>query len=722
MNQKASAAAPAASVATAAGNSCGTPPVRPGHPQDSSRVFVGLMNLARRAEAAAGTDKQRDVAAPEILRSLLATQQFRDPNTAGHARRVAKLCSGMAQHLGCGGRELRVVEAAALLHDLGKIGIPDAILFKPGALSAREAELMSLHHHVGMDVLQACRVDAEVLEIVSQAHLHYDSTRGSQRRDGRSLHLGARILGVADAYDAMRTDQVYRKGKSHEESLKVLSTFAGTQFDANVVSALGHWSRGPEGQAVLAATSRHRDLKAAPDEPAADAAPDAEALCHIFSYLYQLESLCDGFYLLDAELRFVVWSAGIARLLGHRASDMLHQVWPGMLIRSDAAPRAAELGPDCALQRVLKTGQTASTIQTMQAADGRVLDLETQTVPLFDERGRLHGAAEIFRDLKHVRDRQLAAGESLRSPTLDPLTQVLHRGELDSELAQLAARAKRNLVPPFSIVFMDLDHFKQINDVLGHVVGDKVLVEVARLLRCELYSGEAIGRYGGEEFLIICPETPADLAFAKAERIRTALTRLRIEELQANHLTASFGVAEWHPTDDVETLTKRADDALYRAKREGRNRTRTLRIQRGKAVTDSQYQMPIADPWRFSGKFIACMTANLAVFKLRSYVDDHKGSIVSVEPKRAVIRLGHRSFWSRWQPPETTMPIEITFEFGDEAPHNAPVHAHRRNHAQIAVTIRPAGTEKSSEPFQVRARKAFQEICSYFAGEVQESS
>jgi diguanylate cyclase (GGDEF)-like protein/PAS domain S-box-containing protein len=692
------------------------PAVRTSQPVDSSRVFLGLMGLAQRAAAAVSAGGTPDVIAADILRSLLATLQFRDAATLGHVRRVAKLCSGMAQHLVCDGRQLRILETAALLHDLGKIGIPDAILFKPGSLSPREMELMALHHNVGMDVLQACRVDVEVLEIVAQAHLHYDTNRDGSRREGKAPHLGARILGVADAYDSMRTDQVYRKGKSHDESLKVLSTFAGTQFDANVVNALAHWSRSADGQAALALTVKHRDLPLAQHT---DEAPDAESLSQIFSYLYQLESLCDGFYLLDAELRFVVWNGGIARLLGYRSSEMLGQPWSRQLFLPDGMADTADLDPDGPLQRALKTGKTVTSRQQLQSSSGEQFELEMHTVPLFDDRGGLQGLAEVFRDRQHQHPKQASPQDLLRSAALDPLTQVLHRGELDKELADFAKRARRNLISPFSLIFLDLDHFKQINDVLGHAVGDKALVEVAKLLRCELYSGELIGRYGGEEFLVVCPETPLDLAFTKAERLRLALTRLRIEELQPNNLSASFGVAVWEPTDTDESLKKRADEALYLAKNEGRNRTRTLRLQRGKAVTESEFQLPVVDPWLFTGKFLACMTANLTVFKLRGYVNEHKGRVLEVEQKRAVVRLGHRGLLSFLQPLETYMPVDVTFEFGDEPPANAPVHVNRRNHAQIGVSIRPSATEKNSDLFQIRAKKVFQDICSYFVGEVQ---
>ena len=165
------------------------PPVRTSQPLDSSRVFLGLLGLSQRAAAATSASGTADVIATDILRSLLATLQFRDAATAGHMRRVAKLCSGMAQHLGCDGRQLRILETAALLHDLGKIGIPDAILFKPGSLSPREAELMALQHHVG-------RREADRGELIHQIGARGGALGGREPRGGREASDPARQLAL----------------------------------------------------------------------------------------------------------------------------------------------------------------------------------------------------------------------------------------------------------------------------------------------------------------------------------------------------------------------------------------------------------------------------------------------------------------------------------------------------------------------------------------------
>ncbi|OYW17529.1 MAG: hypothetical protein B7Z55_12345, partial [Planctomycetales bacterium 12-60-4] len=144
---------------------------------DSSRNLSLLMRLARVAETdrheAGGEELLDGIINRNILRSLLTTLHHRDLATTRHSRRTALLAVALAEHLGWEGRSLKLLEVAALLHDIGKIGVPDHILFKPSRLSADELELIALHYNIGLDVLQACRVDRTVLEIVGQAQARY---------------------------------------------------------------------------------------------------------------------------------------------------------------------------------------------------------------------------------------------------------------------------------------------------------------------------------------------------------------------------------------------------------------------------------------------------------------------------------------------------------------------------------------------------------------------
>jgi diguanylate cyclase (GGDEF)-like protein len=120
---------------------------------------------------------------------------------------------------------------------------------------------------------------------------------------------------------------------------------------------------------------------------------------------------------------------------------------------------------------------------------------------------------------------------------------------------------------------LDIDNFKAVNDRLGHQAGDRILADVARLLRDGLGADGTVGRWGGEEFILVCPGDDEAAAAARAETLRQTLAAHRFADV--GRTTASFGVAAWRPGDRVEDIVGRADAALYGAKRDGRNRVRT---------------------------------------------------------------------------------------------------------------------------------------------------
>jgi len=122
----------------------------------------------------------------------------------------------------------------------------------------------------------------------------------------------------------------------------------------------------------------------------------------------------------------------------------------------------------------------------------------------------------------------------------------------------------------FAVILMDIDRFKEINDTYGHEVGDRVLKETAKLLQGTIRDADSAGRWGGEEFLVVCPQTDLEGARALAEKLRSAYARAELSG--AIRKTASFGVASYHAGDSVEALVRRADAALYAAKEAGRDR------------------------------------------------------------------------------------------------------------------------------------------------------
>ncbi|MDA0660591.1 MAG: diguanylate cyclase [Planctomycetota bacterium] len=167
--------------------------------------------------------------------ALVSALAFRDQETAAHSRRVADLCVAAAEGL-LGSHDCYVLEIAALLHDIGKIGVPDAILLKPGPLTKDEWEVMHRHDGIGVEILRASFQSQALTEIVESHRAFFG---GSATRPnlptGRDICVGGRLLAIADAYDAMTNNRVYRRGRSMEEAIAELRHCAGTQFDPELL-------------------------------------------------------------------------------------------------------------------------------------------------------------------------------------------------------------------------------------------------------------------------------------------------------------------------------------------------------------------------------------------------------------------------------------------------------------------------------------------------------
>jgi diguanylate cyclase (GGDEF)-like protein/PAS domain S-box-containing protein len=616
------------------------------NPHDSSRLLLGLLTLHKRAEAMGASTPANDslsgIISRGVLRSLMSALHFRDGATIWHSRRVAMLATGIAKHLGWESQHIMQLEVASLLHDVGKIGVPDNILFKPGKLSPDEAELMDLSHNIGVDVLQACRVDKEVVKFIVQASHHYHGYIGRTRPAGSNVCQGARILAVADAYDSLSTDKAYRLAKSHADIMAILRDASGSQFDGNIVRALDRWA---ENEGLPFDDSSEDQSLASPKSPQPENAQEASGLGHIFAYLYLLESLYDGFYLVDSDRRFVIWNRGAEKVLGRDAYDILGLAWStGVLGYADklGEPLAEA---DVPMKRAIETGKSTTENVQIQGADGRWIDVELQSVPLIDSDGKLQGVAEIFRDLsrnsmrpREYRDLKLAASR-------DSLTSLVNRGELETQLALMLHEQQGKSPEPFCVIFADVDYFKAINDTFGHAVGDQVLIDVASCLQHEAYSGDLVARYGGEEFVIICPGSELEQGTKRAERLRLSIMNGTIGGGGDLRVTTSFGVTQVEKGDSVEEILSRADRALYNAKKTGRNRTVALTTadcleQEAAAQAESEVSQA---PFVYESTFHACIAANMIVYKLGGFVRDEHGALTEVSPTRAVIRLGRRN-------------------------------------------------------------------------------
>jgi diguanylate cyclase (GGDEF)-like protein/putative nucleotidyltransferase with HDIG domain len=678
------------------------------HPADSSRILLTLLTLVRQADDPAAddaSDPYHTLVRPAVLRSLLSAIHYRDQPTIYHARRVALTCVGIARELGWDEHELRIIEVAALLHDIGKIGVPDSVLHKPGALSPDEAEHVAQNHCVGLTILQACRVHPDVVTLIAQAG------RAALTPDDAATAIGdrqqgARILSVADMYDSLVHDQSYRQHLSHSAAVTELLE-SDRQLDRNVIAALRRWLAGG-GQSLL--VDHRQAADSIRDSAPVDATTigQASSLCHAFAYLYVLESLYDAYYITDADLKLVVCSTGLNHVLP-TATFKPGEPWSRRLIGAlDAVGRPL---PDSAypLHKVLETNYSHCSVLKLPGETGLRREIEFHALPLHDENGRLHGVAEIVRDLSHSKKNSVLYNELREAANQDPLTGAANRGQLETRLSELYAEYQQNRCDdPCSIIFLDIDHFKQVNDVHDHATGDEVLVGLVRLLYDELYSGETLGRYGGEEFLILCPGTPLEQAVQRADRVRRAIQNSRLITDRDIRVTASLGVAEICPDDTPDSVLQRADQALFDAKRGGRNRV-CYRIVGDDATNEAETSAPVGELVH-TAKFIACQTADILVAKLKGFVEDHRARLLDVQEKLIAMRVGEATIFGNWGSDSRRQPVEMIVVLGEPQVSNRSSVMRR---IEIDVTVRPVGRAPDSQTFESRASRAVELLRSH---------
>ncbi|HXG88017.1 MAG TPA: HD domain-containing phosphohydrolase [Vicinamibacterales bacterium] len=189
----------------------------------------------------------------EMIERLAIAAEYRDDNTHRHTERVGNLASQLASAIGLGADEARLMRRAAALHDVGKIGIPDALLLKPSRLTEHEMDMMRTHTTIGAHILGGSQTPmlqlAETIAI--SHHERWDGTGYPRQLAGNDIPLPGRIVAVADAYDALTNDRPYRAARSLTEGLTELKLHRGTQFDAQVVDALLSFEPGTIGSGAF---------------------------------------------------------------------------------------------------------------------------------------------------------------------------------------------------------------------------------------------------------------------------------------------------------------------------------------------------------------------------------------------------------------------------------------------------------------------------------------
>jgi putative nucleotidyltransferase with HDIG domain len=213
----------------------------------------------------------------DTLQALGAAIDLRDNETAGHSQRVCRYCLEIARAMGWQDKPLESLARGAYLHDIGKLGVPDDILLKPGPLTAEERKVMQRHAQIGFDLVKDIPFLADAAEIVLTHHERFDGQGYPRGLKGEEILLSARIFAVADTLDAITSDRPYRRASSFESARETIRRLAGSQFDPQVVGvflsipgenwqsiARNHRQTAALSPAFLGATFVHRDLDLKP--------------------------------------------------------------------------------------------------------------------------------------------------------------------------------------------------------------------------------------------------------------------------------------------------------------------------------------------------------------------------------------------------------------------------------------------------------------------------
>ena len=277
-----------------------------------------------------------------------------------------------------------------------------------------------------------------------------------------------------------------------------------------------------------------------------------------------LENVDACIYTKDRQRRYTYANAKMAAIVGRAPQELIG--------RTDEELVSPDIAADWRVldDRVFATGETQSGEQISASADGEIRHFWVVQIPQRDSGGEIVSLLGIATDFtKFYRLKE----ELARQATTDELTGVRNRRSLLETARQEFSRANR-YGHPLSVLMLDIDHFKRINDSHGHDVGDKVLKAVADACRRELRDSDVLGRLGGEEFGVVLPNTSSEGAVTVAERLRARIDAIRLVGEWEDEITpkVSVGVACMQGAHRVEAVLKRADQALYAAKAAGRNR------------------------------------------------------------------------------------------------------------------------------------------------------
>ena len=555
------------------------------------------------------------------IEALALAIDAKDQTAANHIRRVQAYATGMARALALTEDEVQAVRTAALLHDIGKLAVPEHILAKPGALTPEEFQKVRIHPQIGADIIAGVPFPYPVAPLILSHHERWDGRGYPAALKERDIPIGARILAVADCFDALTSDRPYHKAISHDAAMDVLHEDSGKAFDPEVVATFARLmpqlrfeiqreglaapqrdAMPPQtGEALRTIGASVIDGKSTVFEDIALAHREIYALYQIAQAMGTSLGVADTMELIASKLSDLVPFSTCALFLYSEESDSL------------ACRFAKGTDADVVQQIEVRNGQGLTgwvarnrrpLVNARPNADLEAIGSPMTTVlqsalvcPLVcNERfiGTLavyHTTPGFYRDdHRRLLDRiceQAAAvihnsivfEQTQEDSLTDPLTGLPNTRFMFMHLTRELARADR-LKSEVSLLVMDLNGFKAINDTYGHHVGDNALRAVAAVLRTAIRPYDICVRYAGDEFIVVLSGCGHDEAETKRVELQAEIDRLVFEVRPGMRLPLSIsaGAAVFpHDGDTYESLLAKADSRMYRDKsRRKNNPTRQL--------------------------------------------------------------------------------------------------------------------------------------------------
>ena len=612
-----------------------------------------------------------------LASALYTALRHKHGPTASHSLRVALGCSTWALYKRLDDDTRDIVEVAALLHDVGKIGVPDGILSKIGALTAAEEAIRARHWEMGVSVLACCCSEPRIVDAIHYAGTRFDG-QGGRPGDltGDRMPLEGRMIAIVNAFDAMTAAEGNRQPQTRDQALAQLSAGAGTLYDPILVKQFMELlSHGQDALTQQVAGRWFSELGKRQSElpwrtAAATSAPQpAPAAVESRSMFEQqlIDVMEDGVVFVDARSIILLWGKGAERLTGVSSTAACgRQFVPSLLDMCNTAGRRIR-DEDCPVARALANDSPLRPRLEILGRHGGHVAIDLHAIPVHSSDGQVQGATVLLHDAEPEATLEEKCEALHAEVTKDPMTKVANRAEFD-RMQALFMETHQQAGQPCSLIMTDIDHFKSINDTYGHQAGDEAIITVANLLKQMCRGSDLVARYGGEEFAVLCADCSAADAAKRAEQIRRKLSETPHASLGNKRITASFGVTQLQPGDTTESMLRRADQGLLTAKAKGRNQV----IQVGGVMQEQ----PKKKKWWSFGSFKAQailettlstdVPINIAIEKLRGFVTDQKARVLSTRDNRVEIEISSENMGQHRRGGDRPEPYRLELEFGEQ--------------------------------------------------------